>query len=605
MTAISGKQFLDYARRLPERWKELEGRKLSHPAFGNGRVTRVQVDDRDIVISIDFNEGKIRYFASCVLEFVKEIEFPDIDAHRILTGTPGTKPQSSPYPPRNPSPPPGNTVPDPPDRNRSEPKFAINDDVCLRFKPDKRGIVRKQKWIDRQWYYDVFFSFEDSPTVKEADLEAWTPEMVWGSLDDFLRDLALVKLRQPMSDMLYALHGSRTEFAVYQYKPALKFLANPDQRILIADEVGLGKTIEAGIIFLELQARVDLPRVLIVCPSGLKVKWQEEMKSRFDEEFNILDTESLNRFFNQYALYGENTALRGIVSLELARSKRFAEKFTDVNLDLMILDEAHHCRNTGTLANALAETLAENSDAALLLTATPLQMGKSDLFNLLNILSPGEFDNFEAFGQRLEPNQYINRAAQLLSMGKPTDALKELRKVESTSERARFTGSPYYDEVLSILNTGYPGYQELIRAQRRLLELNTLASVFTRTRKRDIQEKPAIRTAYVLQVRLTREERDFYEQVIDDVRADYKGSGWMSVMKERQAASCLSAALERWKEQHPELDTEEETFENSLYSEEDQAGSVEPAEPKSLRQLRRRCFYAKANKSISLEIPLP
>jgi SNF2 family DNA or RNA helicase len=98
-----------------------------------------------------------------------------------------------------------------------------------------------------------------------------------------LRELLLVKLKTPLADHLYGAYASRTEFQVYQFKPALKFLGNPDQRILIADEVGLGKTIEAGIIYLELQARLDLSRVLVICPPALKYKWQDEMRSRFDE----------------------------------------------------------------------------------------------------------------------------------------------------------------------------------------------------------------------------------------------------------------------------------------------------------------------------------
>ena len=233
----------------------------------------------------------------------------------------------------------------------------------------------------------------------------------------------------------------------------------------------------------------------------------------------------------------------------------------------MIIDEAHHCRNTGTLAHAIASTLTENSDAALMLTATPLQMGREDLFNLLSILSPGEFDNYSAFLDRLVPNQFINRAAQFLSIGKIRDALQVLQEVEQTSEKNRFIKNPYYQTVIRILGSERISQQELITAQRRLLELNTLSSVFTRTRKRDIQEKAPKRTAFTLPVRFSREEKRFYNQVIEEVRQEFAnshwngaGSGWVTIMKERQAASCISALQKRKNEQS----LEEEAFQGDF-----------------------------------------
>lgn len=604
MVKITGKQFQIYAGRNLLRWKELTGRIFIHDSWGLGIFGEISTGEQDLDISVLLDNNEVRHCAPDMLQHVNEINFSTLDALRILKAIADRAEAlgaSDPVP----SPPeqePPNTPAQPPLEDDSPPrKFDIQDKVRLKFNPTQHGIIIGIALTNRQWLYTVFFTQDDTRIVVEKDLELLIPETVWCPLDDFLRDLALIKLRRPMSDALYALNGSRTEFAVYQYKPALKFLANPDQRILIADEVGLGKTIEAGIIFLELQARVDLPRVLIVCPSSLKQKWQDEMKSRFDEEFDILDRHGLERFFNNYAREGEYSRLRGIVSLELIRLKQFAEKFTSINLDLLIIDEAHHCRNTATLANALAQTLAENSDAALLLTATPLQMGRSDLFNLLNILSPGEFDNFDVFENRLQPNQFINRASQLLAQKRTADALKELRNVESTSERNRFKGNPFYDEVISILNKQDPGRQELVRAQRRLLELNTLASVFTRTRKRDILEKPAMRTAQLLKVRLTSAEQQFYEQVIEEVREEYEGrhgsgagSGWITVMKERQVASCISAAIKRWKEEHPDYEIEEETFKEEFVAPE---LDEEPA-PKEVRLSAKSLREEEANQEL-------
>ena len=112
---------------------------------------------------------------------------------------------------------------------------------------------------------------DSSPWYVEADLEPLAAEQPnWLSRDDFLRELLLLKLRYPLTDMLYGYRQSRTDFLEYQYLPALKILENPDHIILIADEVGLGKTIEACYIYRELSARMPLNGVLIVCPASLQ-----------------------------------------------------------------------------------------------------------------------------------------------------------------------------------------------------------------------------------------------------------------------------------------------------------------------------------------------
>src|SRR6267142_2107942 len=84
-----------------------------------------------------------------------------------------------------------------------------------------------------------------------------------------------------------ALKASRTRFYPYQFKPLIKFLDSPDHRLLICDEVGLGKTIEAGLILTELRARQTIRRVLVVCPSNLTGKWKLELRLRFGDEFRI------------------------------------------------------------------------------------------------------------------------------------------------------------------------------------------------------------------------------------------------------------------------------------------------------------------------------
>ena len=441
-----------------------------------------------------------------------------------------------------------------------DPKFQKNNVVRLIHDREQVGTVRDNPIATNGgWQYKILLNGKYI-FFAEADLVPFDdtpPEPEPAILDDVLRHLLLTKQSHRLTDNLYALYASRTKFEVYQFKPALKFLNNPDQRLLIADEVGLGKTIEAGIIFLELQARlVGLARVLIVCPSALTSKWHDEMRSRFDEQFTITDARSIQAFFDNYKKYGVQERLKAIASLEMLRRAEFAATIAElhVHFDLVIIDEAHHCRNTDTLSNGLAFILSEHADAMLLLTATPLHTGNDNLFHLLQILNPGEFDNFEAFERRLEPNRHINRAAQLLESGQTSQALQELRRVESTHERQRYKNDPYYKQIKEILEQPTPTREELVTARRRLLDLNTLAHIFTRTRKREVQENAPVRAAYTLPVAFTPAEWNFYFSTIRYVRNQYSrvgknawASGFAVIMRERQVASCISAAREHFK----------------------------------------------------------
>jgi len=377
----------------------------------------------------------------------------------------------------------------------------------------------------------------------------------WGTRDQFLRSLLLAKLRAPFTDSLYSYRASRTVFEPYQFRPALKFLRNPDQRILIADEVGLGKTIEAAIIYLELKARLNISRVMVLCPSRLKLKWQDEMRSRFEEDFRDLDSAGVHQLLREYERLGDTLSFRAIASFETLRRSEFVDQLVarQLHLDLLIVDEAHHMRNTDTLTNQLGAILADNSDAVIFLTATPLHLGTADLYNLLHILAPSDFDDPHLFQAYMEPNQHINRSAQLLAAGRAQEAVYELRHVEHTLLRDRYVGNPLYDRVLDHM-ARQEDLVTRVTLQRELLELNTLSNVFTRTRKREVSNA-AVRAAFSITVDLSPEEREFYEGVMVHVRRQLRRSighgavGFAQVTKERQAASCLAATREVFEEQ--------------------------------------------------------
>jgi len=110
-----------------------------------------------------------------------------------------------------------------------------------------------------------------------------TPTSQTVTLDKLKENIFINCINNPLSDILYSYNTNRLTPEAHQYKPLIKFLNSENSRVLIADEVGLGKTIEAGMIYKEIDKREELKISLIVVPSSLTYKWQEELHIRFDE----------------------------------------------------------------------------------------------------------------------------------------------------------------------------------------------------------------------------------------------------------------------------------------------------------------------------------
>ena len=452
-------------------------------------------------------------------------------------------------------------------KNGSDQSLERGDRVSLRSTPDRVGVVVSEaQWINDRPYYRV--SFDPSAPAVTYALDSLQPvtdgsdplnlltRKEFASPSEFATFLILKKLETPLSDNLYTFYNSRTQFEAYQFKPVLKFLNSVDQRLLIADEVGLGKTIEAGIILEELDARLKgLSRVLIVCPATLVQKWQGELRSRFSEEFRILRSADFAHFLDRYATYGDAEQLRGICSQETLR--RFTNDLNEhrVHFDLVIVDEAHHWRNPETRLSELGEILSEYADSLLMLTATPLHVSSQNLFNLFRIMLPQQFGDFAVFENLIKPNQYINAASGMLSQ--PAAALKALREVEGTSQKARFLANPYYQECVDLLSQQKAlAHKDVVHIKRRLVELNSLSHIFTRTKKRDVEVEFPTRQARTVKVEYSPEEMDFYKAVTDFVEtrftADWdsaQGISFARIMPQRQVASCIPAMRSYLKEQ--------------------------------------------------------
>lgn len=189
---------------------------------------------------------------------------------------------------------------------------------------------------------------------------------------------------------LNAIHNvERYWYQIETVKKALKYFRG---RVLLCDEVGLGKTIEAGMVIKEYLMRNMVRNVLILTPSALVSQWKEEMATKFGIEFMTTDdveaSDDPERFWNEKYL---------IVSLNLAKSKKHMPIVTQRFYDLVVVDEAHHLRNRTTLAWKLINQIQKRF--ILLLSATPLQNNLIELFNLITLLKPGQFKTEKLFRQ--------------------------------------------------------------------------------------------------------------------------------------------------------------------------------------------------------------
>lgn len=177
----------------------------------------------------------------------------------------------------------------------------------------------------------------------------------------------------------------------YQIETARKVLRQLGGRALLADEVGLGKTIEAGLIIAEYLARGMVQSMLVLTPASLVSQWQSELS----DKFNIATITTDNRDPQQPIDEFWTNNPRIIASLNTAKSAKHYPHVTSRTWDLVVVDEAHHLKNRTTLNWKLVNAL--NKRFILMLTATPVQNSLVELFNLLTLLKPGLLQTEAAF----------------------------------------------------------------------------------------------------------------------------------------------------------------------------------------------------------------
>lgn len=213
----------------------------------------------------------------------------------------------------------------------------------------------------------------------------------------------LLKLAHAHNKIL-SLSNSRTRILAHQVESTHIIVNALNKRFLIADEVGLGKTIEAGLVIKEFIYRFNYTRILIACPASLLNQWQNEMSSKFNEKFTIMDRRLLLKTRKECGDHVNPWEVHPkiICSLDFIKSKSLASELGSVEWDAVIFDEAHRLRrdaNHSTQAFITAEMISERTKSLLLLSATPFRGKLEELYFLINLLDKNLLGPYHSFCQ--------------------------------------------------------------------------------------------------------------------------------------------------------------------------------------------------------------
>lgn len=416
---------------------------------------------------------------------------------------------------------------------------------------------------------------EAKPTEREGPVDLMEQGRL-GLAIDLRRTLTHVRLTGRLADVIYSMETTNTEFYPYQFKPVLRFLNSHTNSLLIADEVGLGKTIEAGLIWTELWKRFDLRRLLVLCPAILCEKWKRELQHKIGVRADIVKPGELLRRLQEPESNTYGYAM--ICSLQGARpnkdwadpgrkksgpSEQLAQflrdnEHNDSLIDLLVIDEAHYLRNPESQTNKMGQLFRQVTENLLLLTATPIHNYNQDLFSLLQLLDEDTFERQEDLRAILEASRPLVHARDHL-LG-PDPSLDQLTKhLDHAATFPILNGNRQLQATREALATPAALGSRKTRAElaRRLETVNPLAYVITRTRKRDVKEWRVVRDPFRESIEMTAPETSFYERVSEAI-IDYAGKQessqrFMAATAQRQMSSCMAGALRAWMKKRDNL----------------------------------------------------
>lgn len=435
--------------------------------------------------------------------------------------------------------------------------FNIGDNVIMDSTNVRGTIIKVMPARRGRQLYTVAFPTGNADVLEvelRADFDDSDPferckSGIFGSYSEYSKRNTTFKIKNSNNSTISSLKASKTLFRAYQFKPLLKFLNSPNRRLLVADEVGLGKTIEAGHIMLELKARRELNNVLIVCPKSLQGKWKAELYEKFGLTFKIIEN-SKDLIADLSAKTGVVRAIVNYEKIRMPRSKdedqKDSKKYTNLvdylsknphRFSLVLCDEAHKMRNSNTQTYLGAKIIMECADAALFLTATPVMISEENLYNLLHLLDNSRYFEYQIFENRLKENRPFIDAISKLNHNIDLAQIKEDLLNSEVESRFSADGNEIYfsNKTVEEIYKDDPVFTELIelldgedthkiraKIQYILSTMSVMNTVFSRTRKREVTTdmSQAERSPHICKVILNEEEQEEFDNVIDDYTED-------------------------------------------------------------------------------------
>ncbi len=418
-------------------------------------------------------------------------------------------------------------------------------------------VMAEVDWGNQREFVDVSqLVIRDNNDIPDADTAIRDGH--YGTVDDLRRRITFEKLRGMLTDVLYSMKTSEIDFYAHQFKPVLRFIEAPTNRLLIADEVGLGKTIEAGLIWTEWQAREKARRLLIVCPPTLVPKWLRELQDKFQFSATAGDARKLLEQLHLFNSKGSGTSFVIVTSYHALRP--FRKDRTQLNqlregndetaplrveqlspraqllhriqeqgedalqngnrpfIDMVVFDEAHSMKNTASASYVVGETFSTAAGATICLSATPIHNTSRDLYALMRLVDPEFFRDEYTFDFLRDRNQSIVKLQNALSVPdwQPEGIQPLISALPTDDAKTRM------HEALSNFDGTSRGRVEL----RHLSEqLNLLNGFINRTRKRDVIENRVIRQPMTIPVTLTDQETEFYFAILRLIRREVQSRG--------------------------------------------------------------------------------
>jgi superfamily II DNA or RNA helicase len=407
------------------------------------------------------------------------------------------------------------------------------------------------KWAN-QTQFEAVAALELFDVEEDTSFESLVRNRRYERIEALRSLMTFEKLSGSLSNVMYSMRTAEIQFFAHQFVPVLKFVNSPLSRLLIADEVGLGKTIEAGLIWTECRARYQARRLLVVCPPTLVPKWIRELQERFSIDAEFADAKSLRDRFDRFKQKGPSQSFALVTSYHALRPRK-AEKRrlqpwmsvhgSDVRfegsdnigtwpprpaffrslmewegvpfVDLVVFDEAHLMKNTATANHLVGDILSTSAQSVLALSATPLTTKTRDLYALMKLVDPDMFRSESQFNDLCRRNRAaVNLASQLSQTSIRIDRCLELLK-EIPESAAQFN---LHKHLNGITNASELTEDDRIKLLGKAVRLNELGSFMTRTRKVEITEHKATREAVTLDVEPTEQELIFYNSVLRLIR---------------------------------------------------------------------------------------